>query len=386
MIVDNSVRGLTSATFHFFVWLFVAAGVIFNVLVMVWRCSRKESRCQLLSILIVSLAVADLLWCSHYLVQEIMLLRVISAEKNATFSFTVQDEAFCLTSLFLAFGSCNALMTTAVAIALYTVFTLRGSPRRDAVIYAVMAISWIFSLALATAITIDTSHFSHKLHNMTLTSDAFSLIAMLGCMENEERAVFPVIVTSVNAAASVACAFVYGLLVFKLSRSKATLANTDPKHVQIRLTIITLVNVVVWWPPCIMYWYSHFRQESLFNGKLNVDAVWPVMMFTVIVTSFDPLIYTMVSTRFKSVICLVFVRGCRKYRKEARRPLVLETADEPTCGCRAACRLICQIYRKRRLTGDAQSVGSTTDETRSSYLFSDFEYYRSYSMSELQSF
>lgn len=385
MIADHSIPGATSRTFHIIVWLFVVAGVVSNVLVLIWRCTRKESRFQILSILIVSLAIADLAWCCHYLIQEIMMLKVLAGNGNETLiPFTIPDTQLCLISTFLSFASCNTVMTTAVGIALHAFFSLGGYRRKNFIVYVFLSISWISSLGLAASATVDMNHLSLNLRKTPLPRNLYSVITMFGCMQDETRKFYPVIVTSVNAASSVVCFVVYGCMLYRLRTSKLNFANTELKHLQIRLTVVVLVNVIVWWPPCITYWYSYVRGATVFNGKLNMDAIMSVMMLNVIVTAIDPLIYTMVSTSFTRVIrhtCIGMCCRCNITYRDDWQTLIEEESknDESYCACFTRCQLVCRKY------GGARWSESSTDKTGSSQLFPEVKVRPSSEMDESDS-
>ncbi|XP_062509647.1 uncharacterized protein LOC134185784 [Corticium candelabrum] len=375
MFVDGSPAqppGVVSSTFHILVWCFAIAAIFGNVLVLLWRCARKESRLQLLSLLIVSLAVADILWSCHYLIQEVMLLPALYAGKNDTFDFTSRDEALCLTVTFLSFTSCSAVMTTAVGIALHTLLHLVAH-RGKIIVYIVVLISWMFCLALGTWMTLQMNdavqHF-----NRSMSASTFSLMATFGCMGGKNPISFSIIVTSINAVASVACIVIYSLLCYRLRKFNANVATTELKNLQIRLTVIVVVNVIVWWPACIIYWYSYVRDESVFDGTLSLDAPLPIMMLTVVVSLINPLIYTIASKRVSNVIKNVCVLICCHGNSERQRLIVIdEDENESRCGCSVVCQMICQVRGRHEFGKGTQSIGNTTDQTTSSHLFSEID-------------
>ena len=366
MFIDDSAPGVLSSTFHVLVWFFATAAIIGNVLLMVWRCARKESRLQILSLLIVSLSVADILWSFHYLIQEVMLLPALDAGKNDTFDFTPQDESLCLTATFLTFTSCSAVMATVVGIALHTAFTLVGH-RQKIIVYIVVVTGWIFSLSLATSVTLEMNDIV-KHFNRSMSASTFSLIATFGCMGGSNPISYPIIVTSINAVASVACILIYSTLCCKLRKFNSYVASTELKHLKIRLTVIVVVNVIVWWPACIIYWYSYVNGEFVFNGKLSLDAPLPIMVLTVVVSLINPLIYTIDLKYVMNVIKTVCVLICC-YGNSERRRLIIANGDETesSCGCSVVCQTICQVEGRRgkgiRLMRD------TMDQTTSSSLF-----------------
>ena len=98
----ESIPGMTSVTYHTIMWILVILGILGNILVLVWRCSRKQSGQSLLSVLIISLAVADL-FCCHFLLQEAMLAKSVFAgnQENATIYVTILDDRLCMPQCFV---------------------------------------------------------------------------------------------------------------------------------------------------------------------------------------------------------------------------------------------------------------------------------------------
>ena len=123
----TSIAGVTSRAYHTIMWILVTAGLLGNLVVLVWRCSKKESRDSLISVLIISLAIADLLFCCHFLLEEVMLAKTVFAshQENLAIYMSTTDERLCFSVLFLVGVSANAIMLTAVAIALATLFSFR---------------------------------------------------------------------------------------------------------------------------------------------------------------------------------------------------------------------------------------------------------------------
>ena len=145
----KSIGGVTSLAYHTTMWILVIAGLLGNLMVFVWRCSRKESRHSLLSVLTSSLAFADLLFYCHFLLQEVMLANSVfgSNQENVTSNVTTLDKRLCLSTLFLLGVSANAIMLTAVAIALAIFFSFRLHRYGNRIVIGFLAISWMYCLA-----------------------------------------------------------------------------------------------------------------------------------------------------------------------------------------------------------------------------------------------
>lgn len=88
----------------------------------------KDSRWNLLSVLIVSLALADLCFSCHFLLPEMMMTGTLfdSRSRKKPFTFTCMHENLCLSVIFLTSISTNAIMLKAVAIALYGLLSLHS--------------------------------------------------------------------------------------------------------------------------------------------------------------------------------------------------------------------------------------------------------------------
>ena len=150
----KSIDGVTSLAYHTIMWIIVIAGLLGNLLVLVWRCSRKESRHNLLSVPIISLAFADLLFCCHFLLQEAMLAKSVFAvsQENVTIPVTTLDVRLCLSVLFFVGVSANAIMLTAVAIALATYFSFRLHRYGNRIVIGFLVISWMHCLAFGVLV------------------------------------------------------------------------------------------------------------------------------------------------------------------------------------------------------------------------------------------
>lgn len=384
-------HGITSPIFHVALWIVLSAGIIGNLLVLLWRCLRKESRLQLISLLIVSLAFADLLWCSHFLLQEVMLVYpVFIASENETLSFTEKDEQLCLTTSFLGYASCNAIMLTVVAIALYSYLTFSGVRHRNKVISVFVALGWIASMSVAATAVRDFAMYYQDNGNSfksesNLKLERFSAITMLGCLapNREKFSRYPLIVTSINAASSIISTFIYVCLWKKVRKKdcgSGSYGNHELKQLQIRLTIIAAMNLLCWWPSCILYWLSYVREESVPNGRLSPHAVEPVFLFTVAVSAANPIIYTMASKRFVRITARCCNSVCRQCNEERRIEVYFPyqgNVGRKSHNCHWCCSALC-CYRSRfqmlgshHITDLRNPLLSLSEETEETDMFTE---------------
>ena len=253
----ESVVGVTGGAYHGVMLFLGSFGIVANISVIVWRCSVKESRYSLLSARIVSLATADLLYCIHFLLQETLLFPIAFSGENGNRTFTDVDETVCLASTFMGFLSCNLAVLTAGGIAAITLLTLKGKQRSHAFVLF-MVLCWILSFSVAAAATWKLKEFFDKNHSSSwiLSSDSFSLRIIYGCMGDVNMILFPVIACSLNATATVVCIIIYGCVVRTLQKVRFGMENSELKVLQVRLSIIVLLNVVCWWPACRVYIYT----------------------------------------------------------------------------------------------------------------------------------
>jgi hypothetical protein len=245
--LEDSLPGLTSKPYHIFIWFFLLSGILGNVLVLFWRLSSKELRYSILSLLIVSLAAADLLYCFHFLIQEAMLFRpIFFPGTNESFSFDGSNKWLCLTVTFLTNVSCDAAMLTAVAIALYTLCTLVSSKRHHKLIVIYTILSWTlsFSVAIGALVVFWTSWSDSDLIILrdSMAVNLFSLTVVYGCIAMDRMLIFPVIVTALIAVSTLAIVVIYSCLCIRLSLIK-NCQNSEVTKLKIRLGMIAVINI-----------------------------------------------------------------------------------------------------------------------------------------------
>ena len=349
----DSVVGVTGGAFHGFMLFLVSFGIVGNTSVIVWRCSVKESRFSLLSSLIVSLATADLLYCIHFLFQEALLFPIVFSGETGNHTFTNVDETLCLSSTFTFFLSCNIAVLTAAGIAAYTLLTFRGGKQRSHALVLFMVLCWILSFSVAAAATWKLKEFFDKNHSSSwvFSVDLFSLRIIYGCMGDFNMMLFPAIVCSLNAAVTVVCIIIYGCVVRTLRKIHFVVENSEVKVLQIRLSIIVVLNVVCWWPADVLYWYSYTRHKNVFNGELSPRASEPVLLFTAITSAVNPVIYTIASKKVFRCLYQCLFRGCKRDFCKRRTVQLLEPLipyNDNDRGRCCTCCSNCKLFGRRK--------------------------------------
>ena len=380
----KSISGVTSFAYHTTMWILVIAGLLGNLFVLVWRCSRKESRHSLLSVLIISLAFADLLFCCHFLLEEAMLANSVFASdrENLTIHVTTLDERLCLGVLFFVGVSCNGIMLTAVAIALATFFSFRFHRYGNRTIIWFLVISWIYCLAFGGLLIWKFRPTYQAMTKPVLDVNTFSLFVVYECTSSQPDDhwnTFPIIVTTLNAMASLFVAVIYIYLWCALRKHVHDMSFTRSRkqemtHFRIRLTIISGLNLLCWWPACFLYWFATADSKSVFTDTLSPVATEPVFAISAAVSVANPIIYTIASKRFFGVArrvcaCLLF---CRRRTNEELLPIVASqhTPHGEVDDWGSFCCRLCPCQRPQDAENHPESV---TDSTEESSLFPESE-------------
>ena len=147
----QSITGVTSLAYHTTIWILAVAGLLGNLLVLEWRCSRKESRQSYLS------AYQQFSLCRPPLLLSFPVAgtdagkRIVFAsdQKNITIHVSTTDEHLCFSVLLFVGISFIAIMLTAVAIALATLLSFHLQRYRERMILCFLVISWMFCLAIS---------------------------------------------------------------------------------------------------------------------------------------------------------------------------------------------------------------------------------------------
>ena len=370
-----AMQGITSRPFHTSLWILATSGIVGNILVLVWRCWRKETRLKLLSLLIVSLAVADLCFCMHFLLGQASLVDPIFGRRsrNETLPFTNVDKRLCLSIAFFLYLSTNAIMLTVVAISLYSFLSLRTSRYRNRCIILFILLSWMACLCLASLATWDVKRYRLPHFDSRINSDGFSIYVFFYCRNiypmSPREDLYPIIITTVNAASSVIVTVLFICLWYKIRKSTRisnSLNSQEVSHFRIRLTIISVLNLMCWWPACILFWYTSFTKKAVHTGTMSPVVVEPFFILSVAVSVANPIIYTIASKRF----CTAVSRACHccalighHNEEPLRHPLQVpfQGMESERCDgrCITCCRLLCC---QRRLRGNAEYMEQATEE------------------------
>jgi hypothetical protein len=229
-----------------------------------------------------------------------------------------------------------------------------------------MFASWIVSLAIAVSATLILTGYVHNFR-VRLSSDAFSLIVMFGCMGDRNMLLHPVIVASANAVASVVCICIYSCLCCKLKRIRQ---SPEVKHLEIRMAFIACINLIGWWPACIIYWYSYSKDETVFTGRIDPDVTIPVFLLTVIVSVANPIVYTVASKPFCALLKRCVCTRVQPQGEERQTPLIANSYEQESSHC-------CCMFKARADSNTRLHRARTTEDgsefITSSYLFSETE-------------
>ena len=119
---------LSSKPYHIVLWILLTVGIVGNVLVVLWRCTRNRGqRTSTVSLLIVMLAIADFLYCVHLLILEVYV--VDDVFRNGTKERIYKRHSasiVCTISGALSLFSCSTALWMTVNIAISSVQLLRN--------------------------------------------------------------------------------------------------------------------------------------------------------------------------------------------------------------------------------------------------------------------
>ncbi|XP_062509027.1 uncharacterized protein LOC134185262 [Corticium candelabrum] len=324
----TSVTGVTSRFYHITMWAMIVAGILANVVVIVWRCRKKESRLNLLSGLIISLAVADLCMCFHFLLQEVMLSYPVFAQvrQDTPINTTRADEILCLSITFLAYFCSSAIMLLCTGIALRIFCQFRRQPRRCSRFFTgYLVFTWVFSATYAAIVT-----WQYKQHNRLpqpiQNVNEFSLIVIFGCVnsiDDSELYKYLIPMVGINAALSLLVAVLYIYLCSHLRKHKVIFPNSSENNeidrLRIRLIIISVLNLVcTWLPGFAIGLYTVANMKTVYNGSVSPISSEPFFILTAAITVANPLIYTIAS-----VTCCSRLRHCCCNHLLCRRRVML---------------------------------------------------------------
>jgi hypothetical protein len=352
---------LDSVPFHVFLWIMVIAGLVGNALVIAWRCTRsRPQRGSVLSIAIILLAVADLLYSAHLFILESSVARHVFGGSNLSTSSAM--DVMCRASGNLSLLSCSAALWMTLNIAVYSCQVLtrcycRGCSllRRKGCLFVTI----ICQLFLTSLPLIGINIYMNLMPNYNLLSDPDGdqgnlpgtttwPVTAAQVLSTCTYAQTPVVVypstcpdmegicldvapsvetlfvgtafVSLNSILSLACAFVYLAVCIRLHQQFQTPANastmrsqgvTELSKLKWRLASIVLINTLCWMTVTIIHvrLFTFFYVESI-GPDLSADMVAICLVLVSISPAINPLIYTIAGKQFKK-----FLKRCWEYLK-----------------------------------------------------------------------
>ena len=335
--------GITSMAFHVPLVILVVTGILGNTVALVWNCCRKESRRSLLTVLVSSLAVAEIFFCLQLLLQEAIVVQAIAMGRETFVTFTEPDKGIFLSVTFFLYTSCNAIMATTVAISVYSYLALRGG-HRNVFTVAFVVIGWMASIGVAVSAMMDFRDYFAMLPG-AVSLDFFVNVMMFGhmaaCVHVDNATLYPMIVTSFNAIASVVCTVFY-ISVWRRIRKKLfgrdESTDQDIRQIHIRLFIIVVMNMLCWWPVCIVFLYVYITKNSVWNRGPPVEVTIPIFFVIAAACAANPIIYTITSKPFIKTTIRACVLVCNRRKWFVMDGLRIRTSYEKLrCSCTYSC-------------------------------------------------
>ena len=334
--------------FHVPFGILVVMGILGNMVALAWNCWRKETRRQLLTVLVSSLAVADFFFSLQFLLQEVIVLQALKAGRETLVTFSETDKGIFLSLTFFGYASCNAIMVTTVAISVHSYLSLRGG-HRNAFTIAFVLIGWMTSIGVAIAATMNLRDYFSVLPS-AVHIDLFANVIMVGhiaaSIQVNNATLYPMIVTCFNAIASVVCTVFY-ISVWRMIRKKLPGRNEstrqDIRQIHIRLSIIVAMNMLCWWPACAVFLYVYSTKNSVWNRGIPEEITIPIFFVTAAACVANPIIYTITSKPFIKTM----TRACCFKRTKAQ---------QNTARC---CNLLCCSLEMAH----AENMSDMTEET-----------------------
>jgi hypothetical protein len=391
---------LDSRPFHVALWIMIIVGFLGNLLVIVWRCTRPPSqRGSVLSITIIILAVADLLYCVHLGMLEGLVARPVFGGANLSTSLGVMNF-ICRTSGNLSLLSCSTAMWMTLNIAVYSCQALIGCgccchccllvDRRGCLFVTVVCQLLFFILPIIEA-TISLNQLLGI--NVTLPSTAdvnrvFSTCAYVestGAMfggviffnnistdyESSEfvPVMFGTLTGFLNSLLSLSCAFIYLAVCIRLNRQFHMTDNvsqgvTELSKLKWRLSFIVLINTACWIPVTTIHIGFTI---TYFLRSLPPTEMFDLLATNVILISIspaiNPLIYTISGKQF-----MKFLKRCWKFVKchvTIGDPRETDNVDYPIGERRCTCFPCIQCIRPTGIdvwNTEEASLFSSSDE------------------------
>jgi hypothetical protein len=313
--------------------------------------------------------MADLCFCLHYLLQEVMLADAIFGSRNQTLlNITRADQHYCLSIRILVSVSTNGIMLTALAIAFATFCSFYHCRYGDQLIKGFIVFSWVACLVIG-AVAFWLFKMYYRYPETEIDRDTLSLLVVFGCVEgislksSLRNLHYDAIATSINVLASIVVCILYFCLWFKIKKSTSRqFRNKEINRFRIRLIVISILNLLCWWPVLAVYLYESAKNETEYDGSFTLVGSELILLTTAAASAANPIIYTIATKEF-------FRRACSCCKKK-RRLIFVNENDRMYRGCCALCR---QWFDRCRRKKPGIPVDSLTEDTEESSLFTETE-------------
>ena len=142
------------------------------------------------------------------------------------------------------------------------------------------------------------------------------------------------------------------------------LNSQEVSRFRTRLTIISVLNLVCWWPACILFWFASITDVSVKDGTLSPVVAELFFILSVAASVANPIIYTIASKRFYNAAsrvchCCVFIGHHNEERLDLPTQVAFQGMESERHRCITCFRLLCC---QRRLRWNAEYMEETTEE------------------------
>ena len=367
MLYDFRMTVLDSVSFHVVLWIMITVGLVGNALVIVWRCTRpRPQRGSVLSIAIIILAVADLLYCVHLGMLEGSVAREVFGGLNFINASDAMN-VICRISGNLSLLSCSTAMWMTLNIAIYSCQVLTGCNcccnccslvARKGCLFVTVVCQLLFTSLPIIGINIylmdywgdgfvlplpgqpvtasevlSTCAYAQTASILQLNSICFEWncsnwtnpstcdwVTFACSREEPDIEMFYIVTTlvSLNSLLSVSCAVLYLTMCIRLNRQFHTPSDvptmrsqgvTELTKLKWRLTLIVLINTGCWITVTTIHVYLLYYPGE-FGEAYILELIATSFVLVSISPAINPLIYTIAGKQF-----VKFLKRCWKFLK-----------------------------------------------------------------------
>jgi hypothetical protein len=251
--------------------------------------------------------MADLCFCLHYLLQEVMLADAIFGSRNQSlFNVILVDEQSCLSIRFF-FVFSNAGTPTSLAIALYIFYYFRLCLHVNRPIIGFIVICWIVcSVVRALAVWLHKEYYTYPEASVDL--QASSLLVFIGCVDSvtsDDQPNLPYVVNTagacLNAVSSLAASILYFCLYLQMRKTGTVVMNfrqSDNRkinHLRIRFIVISILSLFIAIPISAIFLY---KNGTVYDGSSSFFLGEPIRITVAAWDAVNPIIYTVATKPF----------------------------------------------------------------------------------------